>query len=95
MVTCLQRIVLKNKENFLFIENFNTDMTDKNDLGDLFVDVTGTEETVTEREEEPSRDPVEADDLKMAEDVASVAEENGLDDAVAGSEADQSAQAPN
>lgn len=65
-------------------------MSATDDLAELFVDVTGREETVTEREEEPSRDPVDREDLSVAEDVAAVTQDTGLDDAVAGTEAGNS-----
>lgn len=64
------------------------------ELSDLFVDVTGKEATVTERDEGPSRDPIDEEEQAVVEDVASVAED-GLDDAVAGAEADQAEPATN
>lgn len=63
-----------------------TTNTDK--LSSLFVDVTGSEETVTEREDERSRDPIAEEDAAIAEEAAAAARDNGLDDAVAGAGAD-------
>ncbi len=60
--------------------------TDTEALGDLFVDVTGSEETITQREEERSRDPIADEDAAVAEEAAAVARDSGLDDAVAGAE---------
>lgn len=57
------------------------------DLRDLFVEITGEEATVTERQEEPSRDPVDAEGTAVSEEVAAVLRDDGLDDAVAGTEA--------
>lgn len=62
--------------------------TEKTDLGELFVDVTGKTETVTERTDEPSRDPVDEDGVAIAEDAAAVARNAGLDDAVSGTDAE-------
>jgi len=62
-------------------------MTEKTDaLGDIFVDVAG-ETTVTESQrEDVSHDPVDSDDLRLEEEVASAAREDGLTDAIAGAE---------
>lgn len=60
-------------------------MTDE--LADLFVDVTGEEGTTAEQEEGPSRDPID-ESVESVETVVEAAQEDGLDDAVAGSEAD-------
>ncbi len=62
--------------------------TDTDTLSDLFVDVTGSEETTIQREEEPSRDPIEEEEAEIAEAAASAAQNQGLTDAVAGAEAD-------
>lgn len=61
---------------------------DDTDLGELFVDITGERETVTERTAEPSRDPVDEDGTAVAEEVAAVARNTGLEEAVSGTDAE-------
>lgn len=67
--------------------------TDDTDLGDLFVDITGETETVTERTDEPSRAPVD-EEATVAEEVAAVARNNGLEDAVSGTDAEADGALP-
>lgn len=59
------------------------------DLSELFVDVTGETETTEEQEEGPSRDPID-EEVESVETVAESAKEDGLGDAVAGAEVDDS-----
>lgn len=66
--------------------------SDTDDLRDLFVDVTGEEETVTEREEKHSHDPI--DDAEVVEAVVAGALDDGLDDAVDGAEGSDGSNAP-
>lgn len=61
--------------------------TDAAELRDLFVDVTGEEATTEEQEEGPSRDPID-EEVERVERAVEVARDDGLDDAVAGTEAE-------
>lgn len=56
-------------------------------LRDLFVEVTGEEETTQTQVEEHSRDPVD-EEVERIEALAAQAEDDALDDAVAGAEVD-------
>lgn len=68
--------------------------TNDTDLGELFVDVTGETETVTEREDEPSRAPVDEAGAAVAEEVAAVARNTGLEAAVSGTDAEADGTLP-
>lgn len=68
--------------------------TDSSDLSELFVAVTGETETVTERTDEPSRDPVGADETAIAEEAAAAARKQGLEDAVSGTDAEADGALP-